>query len=74
MQLPSRISCQLMKIQARTIGTAAKEPYIAPDFAIPTPADVQSLIQPPTSNAVQMPAQNAEPKRTERFGIVFRRN
>ncbi len=62
-----------MKIQARTIGTAAKEPYIAPELEMPTPAVVQSLIQPPTNNAVKTPARNAERKLTGRFGIIFRR-
>jgi hypothetical protein len=46
---------------------------MAPDLAMPTPAVVQSTIQPPTNNAVKTPARNDEPKPTERFGIIFRR-
>ena len=62
-----------MKTQARTIGTTAKEPYIAPDLEMPTPADVQSLIQPPTSNAVKKPPRKDERKPRRQFGIIFRR-
>ena len=49
------------------------EPYMALDFEMPTPAVVQSRIQPPMSRAVNTPARNDERKPTRRFGNSFRR-
>ena len=46
---------------------------MALDFEMPTPAVVQSRIQPPMSSAVKMPARNDERKLTRRFGSSFRR-
>ena len=45
---------------------------MALDLEMPTPAVVQSFIQPPTSSAVMMPARNDARKLTRLFGIIFR--